>query len=454
MTTKNKIDFQSVILALLAKKDTINVLEIMRHAELPDSPANRRAVQRALNELMKNNKVLAQGHARARIYQKAPEKMASQFQQIALSKESKALLHYLSQPVTTRQAIKYQTNFLRSYQPNKTNYLGATIRQELLTAGNAEPAIHPAGTYARAIFNKLLIDLSWNSSRLEGNTYSLLETKQLIEQGKEATGKAALETQMILNHKNTIEYIMESVNEKNLTVYEIRSIHALLSENLLGDSGASGRVRDLAVGISGSAYTPLDNPHLLKECLELCVEKLNLIENPFEQSFFALIHLSYLQAFVDVNKRTARLTANIPLIKHNLKPLSFINVNQREYATALLGVYEKNDVSLFRDFYVWAYKQSAQQYSALQQTMDGPNLFKLKYRELIHGVVRTVILEKIPESQATQKIKELIALHAPTESDAAQLLQLIETEIMNLHDGNIARYKIRPSEFLAWRNEK
>ena len=122
----------------------------------------------------------------------------------------------------------------------------------------------------------------------------------------------------------------------------------------------------------------MDNPHVLKECFDVFVEKTNRIQDPFEQAFFSLVHLSYMQAFEDVNKRTARLVANIPLIQKNLKPLSFTDVPQEAYVKALLGIYEKTEVSLFRDLFIWAYQRSCQQYSAIQQSMGEPNLLKLK----------------------------------------------------------------------------
>lgn len=120
---------------------------------------------------------------------------------------------------------------------------------------------------------------------------------------------------MIINHKAAIEYIIESVAEEKINMHTVCSIHALLSENLLGDSSASGRMRNIAVNISGATYMPSDNPHILQEYFQLFIDKLNCINDAFEQSFFALVHLSYIQAFEDVNKRTARLVANIPLIK-------------------------------------------------------------------------------------------------------------------------------------------
>ena len=309
----------------------------------------------------------------------------------------------------------------------------------------------PAGTYARNILDRLLIDLSWNSSRLEGNTYSLLETKRLIELGEEAAGKDAAEAQMILNHKAAIEYIVDTAEDKQITTHDVRSVHALLSENLLGDPAASGRVRNIAVNIGGSTYLPLENPHLLQECFELFIEKINAIEDPFEQSFFSLVHLSYLQTFVDVNKRTARMVANIPLVKQNLKPLSFADVKKEAYVTALLAVYETNNISLLRDLFVWAYTRSAQRYTAIQQSLGEPNLLKLKYRTQIQEIIRTIILEKTAGADIAKRIQELIAAGKFPETVHQELINLLETEIVSLHEGSVARFKVRPSEYQAWK---
>ena len=296
-----------------------------------------------------------------------------------------------------------------------------------------------------------MIDLSWNSSRLEGNSYFLLETKRLIESGESASGKDATETQMILNHKEAIEYIVNLVEEDNINSQVVRSIHALLSENLLGDPSASGRVRKIAVGIAGTTYLPLDNPYVLADCFQLFIDKLNQIQDPFEQSFFSLVHLSYMQAFEDVNKRTARLVANISLIKNNFRPLSFTDVDQVAYVKSLIGIYERNDVSLLRDLYIWAYERSSQKYSAIQQSMGEPNLLKMKYRTVIHDIIHGIVLEKIPGAHLVFYIQNDLEKHNLPVEDARELFKLIEEEIAALHDGNIARYKIQPSEFETWK---
>ena len=446
------LDLETLILTLLQEESEINLSRIAEKAKLSTaSSADRRAIQRALSSLINKNSIEAVGKARARVYLLKGHTFKNETANDPfLFQGSAKLLDYLAKPIQKRKIANYDQDFLKSYQPNHTFYLDAPLREELHHIGSAETMTRPAGTYARHILNRLFIDLSWNSSRLEGNTYSLLETKRLLDLGENAAGKDATETQMILNHKEAIEYIVESANEKKISAHEIYSIHALLSENLLGDSSASGRLRSIAVGISGTTYTPLDNPHILKDSFNLFIKKMNLIKDPFEQSFFALAQLSYLQAFEDVNKRTARLAANIPLIKKNLKPLSFVDVNQKDYVLALLGIYEKHDISLLRELYVWAYKISAQRYSALQQSMGEPNVFKLKYRDDIQHIIRTIILDKIPGDQVVTTIKKLIGALKLSTTDATQLFELIETEIMNLHDGNIARFKIRPSEFEQW----
>ena len=232
----------------------------------------------------------------------------------------------------------------------------------------------------------------------------------------------------------------------------IYSIHALLSEGLLGNPKAVGRIRQIEVGISGSTYMPLDNPHLIKDYLEIFVQKLNLIKDPFEQSFFSLVHLSYLQAFEDVNKRTARLVANIPLFRKNLRPLSFTDVDQKIYAESLLEIYERNDISKTRELYCWAYQRSSKKYSGVQQILGEPDRFRIQHRDDIQHIIQTIILEKVPGNRLVSRIRNLIKNLPISDLDAAQLFKNIEIEIDSLHEGNIARYRIRPSDFEIWQN--
>jgi Fic family protein len=470
---KKTSEIGTLILRLLTQQPEVSIRSIAEAAGVPrNNDSERKAIGRALLSLQERNLIAPKGSGRSRVYvllgQKPEIKLTPESGRpvefigdessappgIRLSPESQELLHHVSRALTEREPVGYNQEFLRSYKPNTTFYLSADQRAELLAVGRVETIERPAGTYAEKILDRLLIDLSWNSSRLEGNTYSLLETKRLIERGEAATGKDLAEAQMILNHKAAIEYIVEAAEEDQISSHEIRSIHALLAENLLGDSAASGRLRMIAVGIGGTTYVPLENPHVLQQCFDLFVDKVNRITDPFEQSLFSIVHLSYLQVFEDVNKRTSRLVANVPLIRENLKPLSFVEVDKAFYVSALLGVYERNEVSLIRDLYIWAYHRSSQRYTAIQQSLGQPNLLKLRYRKVIQEIVRSIILDKVAAAEVVGQIRGLIEANNVPGKDRDALFTLIENEIISLHDGNIAPFKVLPSEFQAWKDRQ
>src|SRR5262249_21430136 len=150
----------------------------------------------------------------------------------ALTKPAQDIQRYVSQPLIARKIVGYNRNFLDSYRPNESAYLSKEERARLNETGVVPIGTQPAGTYARRILDRLLIDLSWNSSRLEGNTYSLLDTKRLIDFGKEAEGKDRVETQMILNHKDAIEFLVDNAGEIGFNRFTIRNLHGLLANNL------------------------------------------------------------------------------------------------------------------------------------------------------------------------------------------------------------------------------
>ena len=311
--------------------------------------------------------------------------------------------------------------------------------------GNTQQGNLPAGTYGRSILDRLLIDLSWASSHLEGNTYSRLETRALIELGQAAEGKAALETQMILNHKAAIELIVDRAEEVSLNRYTLLNLHSALSENLLINPTDEWRVRLHPVEISKSVYRPLDRQHLLEDMMALLLGKASQIKDPFEQSFFMLVHLPYLQPFADMNKRTSRLAANIPLLKHNVCPLTFLGVPEAAYSRAILGVYELNRIELMRDLFVWAYERSTQEYLALKQELAQPDPLRLHHRSFIKETIHSVILN--PQEDTVSLVKKLTKHH----SDSENLEGLILEELRRLHEGVLSRYGLRPSEYQQWK---
>ena len=178
---------------------------------------------------------------------------------------------------------------------------------------------------------------------------------------------------MILNHKAAIELLVEGAEEIGFNTFTFLNLHALLSENLLADPGESGRLRNRIVEVSGTVFHPLGFPQQIEQYFRMILEKADAIEDSFEQAFFIMVHIPYLQPFVDVNKRVSRLGANISLIRHNLCPLSFIDVPEKAYVEGTLGVYELKRVDLLCDVFVWAYERSSQRYLAIKETAAEPD---------------------------------------------------------------------------------
>ncbi len=162
------------------------------------------------------------------------------------------------------------------------------------------------------------------------------------------------------------------------------------------------------------------------------------------------MHLAYLQSFEDVNKRVSRLAANIPLIRGNLCPLSFVDVPERAYIDGVLGIYELNRIELMRDVFIWAYERSSARYSAVRQSLGEPDPFRMRYRALVAELVARVVREGLDKKAATALIRQRASEQVPPE-DQGRLVEVVETEMMSLHEGNIARYRLRPAEYQAWR---
>lgn len=195
---------------------------------------------------------------------------------------------------------------------------------------------------------RLAIDLSWKSSQIEGNTYSLLETERLLKEKETAAGKPKDDAIMLLNHKEAINFVIAHPDYVvPLTISGIEDIHSLLVKDL----GVDRNIRRRRVGVSGTNYKPLDNEHQIREALSGMCELVNIKENIFEKALLTLALLSYIQAFADGNKRTARIVSNAVLIAHGSCPLSFRTVDSIEYKKAMLLFYEQNNISAFKEIF-------------------------------------------------------------------------------------------------------
>jgi hypothetical protein len=449
-------DFGAILAAVASHSGGAKRSEIA--GKLPQELAPR-TLQFRLRNLVQAGRLVTEGEGRALKY-RLPERPATPATRkeaakagsvVPISRDGAAIQRYVGQPVEERKPVGYRRDFLDSYRPNVRFYLSPEERAGLAATGARPTTAEAAGTYAKQILSRLLIDLSWNSSRLEGNTYSLLDTRRLIEFGEEAQGRDRLEAQMILNHKEAIEFLVNAADDIGFNRYTILNLHAILANNLLPDPNAAGRLRSIAVGIERSTYAPLAVPQQIEEYFDQLLATAAAIEDPYEQALFVMVQMPYLQPFDDVNKRVSRLAANIPFIRRNLTPLSFTDVPRQLYIEATLGVYELKDPTLLKEVFLWAYGRSAEQYTALRQSLGEPDPFRFQYRGALRQIVNEIVGERLDRKKAFGHLAQWTEKNIPA-SDREGFREMAEAELLGLHEGNFARYQIRPAEFAAWQS--
>ncbi len=445
MNTENRE--QQLIEALKISKNGLNIKEITSILNV-----SARTAQRLIVIMTKSGDVAKDGTGKNTRYLYLGTAQMDDGSGIALSGKARSIFESVNRALTQRTPIGYQHEFLQSYIPNETYYLAESTRDHLKKIGSSalKKKQSMAGTFAKHILNRFLVDLAWNSSRLEGNTYSLLETQELVLTGHGSEKRSKVESQMILNHKNAIEFLVNNATDITFSLHIICSLHALLSDNLLGNPMACGRVRQIAIGIHKTTYIPAEIPQIIEERLSDILSKVNMIKDPFEQAFFAMVHLPYLQPFEYVNKRVSRLAANIPLIKQNLCPISFIDVPNKLYISGLIGVYEENKIELLRDIFVWAYERSCSQYLVVQHAIGEPDSFRLQYHSPIKFLINKIIIQKLNRKQTINEIETWTKKHILVK-DQPQFIDIINIEIISLHSGNIARYQVNEKQFSAWK---
>lgn len=211
----------------------------------------------------------------------------------------------------------------------------------------------------RKEMERLGVDLSWKSSQIEGNTYSLLETERLLKEKQTAQGKTKEEAVMLLNHKDALDFILDNPDYlKEVSVRRIEDIHSILTKELYVDNG----IRRRRVGITGTNYRPLDNEFQIREALEDTCKLINGKENIFEKALLILVLLSYIQAFSDGNKRTARISSNAILMAWGYCPISFRTVDSVDYKKAMLMFYEQNNIAAFKQIFIEQYEFAVKNY--------------------------------------------------------------------------------------------
>jgi hypothetical protein len=450
-------EFDRIVHVLAPHRDGLSISSI--EAALGNA-FPRRTLNRRLGGMIAAKRVTRRGVGKSSVYRVQTNLVDTQgaaFDQfstpdgavsIPLSPAARTQLQYVSRPIAMRTPVGYARKLLDDYLPNRTHYLPLKLTAQLKAMGQPIAAKRAGGTFARDILSRLLIDLSWASSRLEGNTYTRLDTQRLIDYGQAAEGKDAKETQMILNHKAAIELVVEGGEDVGVNTYTILNLHALLSDNLMADPEALGRLRRRPVEVGKSVYTPLAVPQLIEECFTSILKKAAAIHDPFEQAFFLMVHIPYLQPFEDVNKRVSRLAANLPLIKANLCPLSFVDVPESAYVAGTLAIYEMSRVDLLCDVFEWAYTRSCQQYVVVRDSLAEPDAFRTKHKANLTTVIGTIIRDRVKPTNALIR-REASRLVGAKELE--QFARVAMQEFARLYEGNIARFRVKLSDYRSWR---
>ena len=225
-----------------------------------------------------------------------------------------------------------------------------------------------------------------------------------------------------------------------------------MAENLLPNPADEGRIRQHEVNIAKSVFRPLSIPAQISELFDVLLDKAAQIVDPFEQSFFMMVQIPYLQAFADINKRTARMAANIPLIQANLCPLTFLDVPENAYIPAILGVYELTRIELLRDLYLWAYERSTQEYIAIKHDIVEPDPLRLTHRDFIRKTLHAIVSQ--PEQDPLRLIAQALAHYTAAELEKTQIEGIVIDELRRLHEGVLARYGLRLADFKRWRDHQ
>lgn len=339
--------------------------------------------------------------------------------------------------------IEYDFDRIRQYAPLSSFFTKQQMSR--LEHLGRMPAGITHDDYLDSVHKRLLIEASWASSALEGNTYSLIDTQELFERGVEMPGAKQEETQMLLNHKHAIEYILENIKAISISRMDIINIQALLSNGLMKDPADVGRVRIKAVGIGQSAYRPIDVPTILSEEFDVLIEQAGNIGNAYDQSLFLLLNIAYLQPFADVNKRTARMVSNIPLLKAGMMPMSFYQMSRSGYEKGMLHYYETGDSRRLAKEYFNCYEVSSQRFIELLENKPTPSVLKLrmKHRKAISKGVYEIVKEG-------RSITDVTPGDLP-EDEAAFFADYVEKITGSLSAGNALLYGLTEEDVDAWR---
>lgn len=341
---------RELILDFISRNPDSSRLEIQNYLAQINAPVTKISLLRELNSLIDNGLIEKSGKARATTYTAAAPSglladvdVEAYFEvdpdQRALKTEkfNFGIWQHLKNLLSSQEKIQYAA-LNQKYLSNKAKLSPTILHKEL---------------------ERLTIELAWKSSKIEGNTYTLLDTERLLKENVSAQGKTHEEAQMIINHKKALDFIIDQPEYyKELSISKIEDIHRLLVEGLDVSQG----VRKNMVGIVGTNYKPLDNAFQIKEALQELIGIINQTQNPLEKALIAVLMIAYIQPFEDGNKRTSRILGNAILLAHDYCPLSYRSVDEVEYKKGVILFYEQNNATYFKRLFLEQFQQAIEKY--------------------------------------------------------------------------------------------
>ena len=341
---------QEAILNFIKQHKNVSRMDIQEYISSFFDKTSKITLLRDIDLLIKDGFIVKSGNAKATIYNMTPQ--SKLLEEIDIE-------DYFSKQTDDRELVSSSFNF--DIWNNLGNLLSENEKKQLdaLNKIYQEKRSKLSPTILRKELERLTIELAWKSSRIEGNTYTLLDTERLIKDNVSASGKTKEETQMIINHKKALDYLIDNPKYyEEITIRKIEDIHRIL----VGDLQVSFGIRSSAVGIVGTNYKPLDNSFQITECLKDLTDVINKTSNPLEKALIAVLMIAYIQPFEDGNKRTSRILGNALLLANDYCPLSYRSVDEVEYKKAIILFYEQNNAYYFKKLFIEQFTQAIEKY--------------------------------------------------------------------------------------------
>ncbi len=353
----------------------------------------------------------------------------------------------MAKPATHRAKVGYRRDFLDEYRPNKSSYLGAERIGRLHK--KCRPGTSPIRRMDERQLASFMADLAYSSSKLEGNTYSYKATLLLVEEGVATSGHNAEEAAMLINHYDAARFLIKSIDfppgegDPFVSAFDIRSLHAMLSHDLLPDPRRCGQLRVDGVEIGESSYIPLSLGPEIESCFNQVLQTAAEIVDPYEQALFMLVHLPYLQPFDDCNKRTARVSCSIPLLRAGVLPMSWHDTKTKDFIDGVLAVYEYNDTYALAEVFTEGYSRSAERFAIAHRSIR-PSLVATTYRKQIRDAIAGVVSGE-----------GLLMPAGVRPEDAGEFLAYVNDRLAALRENDTlgAAYGLGRAQVAAWRAE-